>query len=255
MTAEWHHYHNARYKKDKIGYYHCYTQGGCPGSFIEVDELEKRVANLFKNYQFSNEFIDLVIQKVKDILNESRKNLKYQRQTIINQRKAIEKDRNKLEDLLVKGVIGRDVYQRQHQKLETQIVNLDSQLSTLENQQQIDVSLIEEVLAFSRDIYKTYLEAPSYLKKHYLRFFFEGVYIEDKKIAKVVETPLFCALRRHNHIIIKNTLLPSHEVDITPQFEAIFATFQNPSYIGELRQRWFEIKKLQQDPTMVHQAI
>lgn len=45
----------------------------------------------------------------------------------------------------------------------------------------------------------------------------------------------------------KKNLLPNHEVDITPQFEAIFTTFQNPSYIGELRQRWFEIKKLRQE--------
>lgn len=216
VTAEWHKYHNDKYKKDKIGYYHCYTQGGCPGSFIEVDDLEKKVANLFKNYQFSQEFIDLVIQKVKDVLNESRKNLKVERQALLNSRRAVEKDRNKLEDLLVQGVIGRDVYQRQHKKLEEQIANFDSQLSTLENQQRLDVDLIEEVLAFTRDIYKTYVEAPPYLKKHYLRFVFEGIYIQDKKIVKVVETPIFLALRRQNFCIIRNGLLPREDSNLEP---------------------------------------
>lgn len=216
VTAEWHRYHNDRYKKDKIGYYHCYAQGGCPGSFIEVEELEKKIANLFKNYQLSQEFIDLVIQKVKDVLNESRKTLKTQRQAIMNSRSAIEKDRNKLEDLLVQGVIGRDVYQRQHIKLEEQISNFDSQLSSLENQQRLDISLIEEVLAFTRDIYKTYLEAPPYLKRHYLRLVFEGIYIQDKKIVKVVETPIFLALRKHNYVRSKNILLPGQDSNLRP---------------------------------------
>jgi len=31
-----------------------------------------------------------------------------------------------------------------------------------------------------------------------------------------------------------------------PGFEAIFAAFENVSYIGELRQRWVEVKKLQE---------
>lgn len=40
-------------------------------------------------------------------------------------------------------------------------------------------------------------------------------------------------------------LLPSPEIIITPDFNSITQTFQNISHIGELRQRWLEIKKLQ----------
>ncbi|MCR4263317.1 MAG: hypothetical protein NUV98_01185 [Candidatus Roizmanbacteria bacterium] len=31
---------------------------------------------------------------------------------------------------------------------------------------------------------------------------------------------------------------------ILPGFEAIFKAFENVGYVGELRQRWYEIKKL-----------
>ncbi|MGA3291622.1 MAG: recombinase family protein [Candidatus Microgenomates bacterium] len=207
LTAEWHYYHNDKFKKPKIGYYHCYAQGGCPTSFIEVPKLERKVSNLLKNYQFSEKFIDLVVQKAKDNLNESRKSLKFKRQGIINKRRAVEKSRNNLEDLLTDKTIDRDVYSRQHSKLEAEILDYDNQLSKLDSQQSVDVGLIEEVLFFSRNIYKTYMEAPTYLKKHYLRFFFETIYVKNKQISKVVETPIFAALRRQNYIIIKLALL------------------------------------------------
>lgn len=207
FTAEWHFYHNERFKKDKIGYYHCHFQGGCPGSYISVDDLEQKVANLFKKFQFSQEFIDLVTQKVKEHFDNGRDVLKTERQVIVNKRKVIEQTRNKLEDLLVEGTIGRDIFKRQHAKLQDQIEELDIKLGEIESRRNLDISLLEEVLALTRNIYKTYKEAPPYLKKHYLRFFFEAIYIKDKKISKVVETPVFATLRRQNNLIIRRNLL------------------------------------------------
>ncbi|MBI2600495.1 recombinase family protein [Candidatus Daviesbacteria bacterium] len=216
FTAEWHYYHHDHYKKQKIGYYHCHFQGGCSGSYIEVNELEKRVANLFKNYQFDQEFIDLVRQKVRDYLNDGRKTLESQRQAIINRRKVVEDKRNNLEDLLVAGTVERETYQRQHIKLHGGIEVLDNELAELEHQRSIDVTLIDEILALSRDIYKTYSTAPTFLKRHYLRFFFEAVYVDEKRITKVVETPLFATLRRQHHIIIRTNWLPREDSNLQP---------------------------------------
>ena len=39
-------------------------------------------------------------------------------------------------------------------------------------------------------------------------------------------------------------MLPEPYVIIQQEFEAIMKVFENASYIGELRQRWVEIKKL-----------
>jgi len=39
-------------------------------------------------------------------------------------------------------------------------------------------------------------------------------------------------------------VLPEPRLSIQPSFEAIIEVFENVSYIGELRQRWVEIKKL-----------
>ena len=43
---------------------------------------------------------------------------------------------------------------------------------------------------------------------------------------------------------LRQIQLPAPKDSILPGFEAIFAAFENVGYIGELRQRWYEIKKL-----------
>ena len=45
-------------------------------------------------------------------------------------------------------------------------------------------------------------------------------------------------------------MLPESKDSILPGFEAIFAAFENVGYIGELRQRWYEIKKLLRAPQL-----
>ena len=48
-------------------------------------------------------------------------------------------------------------------------------------------------------------------------------------------------------------MFPEPWTNITLDFEAIIKAFQDIRYIGELRQRWNEIKKLQQ--TYSHSVI
>ena len=67
----------------------------------------------------------------------------------------------------------------------------------------IDINLIEEVLAFTRDIYKTYREVPLFLKRHYLRFFFEKIMVKNGKIFETKPTPIFAVLLDNQQVIIR----------------------------------------------------
>jgi len=53
-----------------------------------------------------------------------------------------------------------------------------------------------------------YLDVPPNLKRCYLKFFFEAIYVEGKKISEVVETLIFTTLRRQHHIITRSNWLP-----------------------------------------------
>ena len=47
-------------------------------------------------------------------------------------------------------------------KLYIEIYKLNNQIQELENKSNIDINLIEEVLSFTKNIYKTYKEAPKF---------------------------------------------------------------------------------------------
>jgi len=206
LTAEWHYGLNSK-ARDKISYTHCTHVGGCKSSYIETWKLENKVAKLFKKFEFSPEFVELVRQGVKDHFDNNRHGIQGQKQSLINQRKALEEKRSKLEDLLVEGIIDRDTFKRKHSDFQSQIMQIDKLSLGLEGTHQIDVNLVDEVLALTRNIYQTYCDAPGYLKRHYLRFFFEKIYFNNGKIVKVTETPIFSTLKQAQEVLIMKTRL------------------------------------------------
>lgn len=210
-TAEWH-VNEKKFKSrgGKIGYYHCQKRGknNCPAPYVEVDELEKQVSKEFKNMQFSESFINMVLQKAREHVDNNRKIATSRRQSMINQRTSYELRRNKLEDALLDNIIGRETYIRKHSEIQNKIRLIDIQISEIENSCNFDMKLVEEVLAFTRDIYSTYQMAPPHLKKHYLRFFYQRFEVRNKKIVKVIPTPIFSVLQANHGVIIKSSLLP-----------------------------------------------
>lgn len=203
-TAEPHPNHSVN-KPSEIHYYHCQKRdrNGCPAPYVEMSDIESLVEQEFKRMEFSEDFINAVIQKTKDVLEKNRKTASSIGQGVINQKNALEARRNKLEDALLDGTIDRNTFKRLHNESQQQIINLDNQILELDNKGKIDIDLIEEVLAFTRNIHQAYIEAPKFLKRHYLRFFFEQIVVKNKKIYKVVPTPIFKILKSRHEIIIR----------------------------------------------------
>jgi len=154
--------------------------------------------------QFSKKFIETVIKKTKEILENNRQDLNSQRMGLLNKKTALEGKRNKLEDSLLDETIGREAFKRMHARIQDKIYKLNERIQDLESKSDIDINLIEEVLSFTKNIYKTYKEAPKFLKRHYLRFFFEKIFVKNKKISKIQPTPIFLILRENHQVIIRN---------------------------------------------------
>src|SRR5258708_4065940 len=176
--------------------------------------------------------------------------LKHKSRVYLTKKTVLETKRNKLEDAVIDGTIDREAYQRKHTEINDKISNLNNLIQEIENNANLNINLIEEVLAFTRNIHTTYLHAPQFLKRHYLRFFFEKLVVKDRMIVKIVYTPIFSVLQENHAVILTKTQLPEPWTNISIDFEAIIKAFQDLLYIGELRQRWNEIKKLQHSPAL-----
>ena len=209
-TAEYHYNeHKLKARGGKISYYHCQKLGrnGCPSPYVETNKLEQLAAQQLKKVQFTDEFKEVVVRKTKEKLESYRSLSAQQKQAITNQKVALELKRNRLEDELLESTIDRETFKRKHGEIQDKILNLNSQMQEVDSQIGVDVSLIEEVLSFTRDVHRTYTEAPDFLKKHYLRFFFEKLMVKDKKVQNIVPTPIFATLLENKQVILTSTLL------------------------------------------------
>ncbi len=194
----------------KIGYYHCQKRysPGCKQKYVQAKDLEEQIENIIKKLEFTEEFITQVQEQAQRFLNTGKKETRGIRQTLLNQRTALELKRNKLEDLLIDESIDRDTYKRKHAETTQQIANLQTQTEEVEEERKLDIPLIDETLFLSRDIYKTYKSAADPLKRHYLRFFYERFVIDNKVIVEAKPTPIFEALLAAKMVRLIKTQLP-----------------------------------------------
>ncbi|HEX9817947.1 MAG TPA: hypothetical protein VGA89_03620, partial [Patescibacteria group bacterium] len=199
-----------KHRGGKIGYYHCPKLGrnGCPAPYVELDELENQMQELFNRIEFNEEFVQAVSTQARNYLNNSRDQASSDMQGCVNQKTALETRRNKLEDALLDGTIERDVFKRKHEDIQAQLNLIQERMEEVENRSRIDLNIIDEILAFTRNVGGAYEDAEFYLKRHYLRFFFDKVMIKKSLIEEVKYPPIIASLQALSVVIIRNEMLP-----------------------------------------------
>lgn len=195
-------------KKDSVTYYRCTNNdGGCPRSYIDAEKLEDMVAYEIKKYEFKQEFVDLIQQKIKENFDQTKQSTRSKIQALINVKSAIEKNQSKLIDAYMDGVIDKDGLKIKQEEYKVELAKANTELADLNSQLNVDTTAIEEVIGLTRNIYRSYMEAPDFIKRHYLRIFFERFYVRDQKIVKIVANPIFEELLKQQVVLIRHNWL------------------------------------------------
>jgi site-specific DNA recombinase len=230
--------YTAEKHRKKRDYYHCATMRGHSnqGQNVEISELESQIEQEFKNIQFSEDFILLVLKRLKDLYLLQHETIAKKTQILYNQKKAVEVKRDKVEEKLLAGVISDDDFARLRTKFRAELDGIQNQIDELNSQKEYDVDVIQEVVKLTRNIYRTYQTAPYELKRQYLGLFWERFLVQDRMIVKAVPTKLITALLKEQKVIIESNWLP------TPT--AIIPILEDYGYIASLREQLRLIKQL-----------
>ena len=194
-TAEWH-------LNKKLAYYHCTNRFGC-GKYIETNKLEDKIAEKFKDLEFNDNFVEQVIEKAKSIFYKRRREYEAKKQALTNQKTAYEAKLRVAENKLFSGVISDEDFTRIRGEANTEINNIDDRLAELETRKNTQTDVAQEIIRFTKNIFKTYSSASPTLKRHYLNFFWERFEVADGVIIKSIPTLLFRELLRLEQVFIK----------------------------------------------------
>ena len=186
-TAEWH-------TAKGVAYYHCTNpKGGC-GRFSRHLPLEKQIGDKFKELEFQPDFIDRVFEKVRGYFVERRDKYNARKQSLVNQRTAVEAKLRTLENKLIEGVLTNNDFTRRRSEFSDAIALIDHNLHELEQEQKTSTDIAQEILFFMKDIYGAYEQASPNLKRLFLAFFWERFDVADTVIIKSTLGPLFDAI-------------------------------------------------------------
>ena len=134
--------------------------------------------------------------------------VKTAKKTLYNRRDGIEMKREKLEAQLMEGNVGGEAFKRINAKLDTELLAIQKELTEQDKVRMIDISVIDEVLSLTQDIVKTYDKADTDHKRAYLHFFFQKIWVQNKKIMEVEYTPALQVLNEAKLGILSADWLP-----------------------------------------------
>lgn len=212
--------HNARLcgdwsRKKSKAYYHGSVLKGCR-DYTPLGDLESQVVEELGKIQFTEEFTQMIIDKAKDLVNRSKEAKQTDIQAVQNAIKAIEIKRDILVNALLEKTVDSETFKKKHNELTIELQNRDSELATIENQGGFDVDATIAILDLVNNIKETFTKANFEAKRHYLSIFFERIEVRDKKIAKVIYTPLFQSLIEAKTVRITPNLLPREDSNLQP---------------------------------------
>lgn len=211
-TAEWH-VDEKKYvhRGGRIGYYHCSGIGRvnkCPTSYVEIEDLEKQVEKEVEKLEFSQEFIDAVKRNIRKVYENTNDRVKISKKAAYNRRDAIEIKRERLEEELLEGTIARDRFMVLSAKIESEMTDILKELADIRKVRTIDVKIVDDVLALTRDVATTYKEGDTDARRAYLNFFFSKILIENKKVVNTQYQPAIDVLNKAKLGILTTNGLP-----------------------------------------------
>lgn len=227
FVAEYH--YNPKYKAGggKLAMYHCSQtgkRGKCHSRSLSLTNLEDQVQQEVNKLAFKAEFIEAVKKQVQTTYQETIDRVKLSRKAANNRKDAIDMKRERIEHDYVNGKLTADQYQQFNAKLDAEMLNVQKELADIEKTKTIDVSVISEVLELSRNIAQSYAKADTDRKRTYLHFFFQKMWVKDRKIVEVEYTPAIQVLQDTNSVILSANWLPNRLLDPTI---AIFKNISN----------------------------
>ena len=134
---------------------------------------------------------------------KARADYERKRQSLINQRTAYEAKRKVNENKLLSQVLTDEEFTRIKDEINHELGRINEQLVELEAERGENVDIAQEVLLFTKDIYKAYQKGSYLLKRHYLSFFWEKFEAQDGIIIKSIPSPLFRELSALNQVMYK----------------------------------------------------
>jgi len=189
-------------------YYHCPLNRqphSNAGQNVLVGELDAQVGRLLRSVSLTPETADKVIRRAREIVAETHEEVNTNRRELLAQRAVLENRRERLETMYLDGATTEDTYRRQSGQIAESLDKIGLEIARLELGRDGNIKVFEQMMRLAVNAEAAYDAAPMPLKRTYLKLFFEGIVVQDRKIVSARLTLAFEALL-NNHPVYSDGL-------------------------------------------------
>jgi len=222
-------------------YYHC-TQyrGKHGGKWITEEDITEQVGSVFKKMQLSEEVVNKIVDSLKSSHEGKSDFREEQNKKLVEERELYSKRSEKIYMDHLDGRITDEEYDRYYQLFRSQIADIDGRIAMLQDAEDNYYITAKYVLELSNRAYDLFKNSEVEQKRQLMKLVLLNMVLDGKKVRFQVQKPFNTILNYSD----SKLMLREPWINITVDFNAIIQAFQDLRYIGELRQRWDEIKKL-----------
>ncbi len=203
-------------RKKTKAYYHGQSSKDCR-HYIPVAEMEAKVVDELRKIKFSDEYIQIIIDKAKSLINLTKEEKDTKIKGVQNRLMAIEEKKDKLLDQFLDGVVDKKTYEKKNPEYELTVEMLENEISSIKNSDHFNIDAVLEILNLTKDVAGTFERAHFEAKRYYLSLFFNQININDKgEIVEVKYTEIFENLIKADCVRVTSNLLPREDSDLEP---------------------------------------
>lgn len=143
-------------RRKRKRYYHCASLARCREGYIPEGTIEEQVADRVQCIQLTDEFIERVVEKVREVF--ARRMALHERQigVLLRRRTLTEQKRDATEQKLVAGILSDEAFRRLMTTITAELDEVSRALDELEATRRLDTDALREVLVLAQDIPKAY---------------------------------------------------------------------------------------------------
>ena len=218
-TAEYHYRECYKSCGGKLGMYHCSQtgkRGGCPSHAILLTDIEGQVRSEVSKLKFTDEFVKAVETNVTRVYKESVDRIKHAKKALENKRDAIDQKRIKIEKDYFANLLSPEQLNKFNLQLDAEALAIQKELAEQDKVNVIDTKVINDVIELTRNIVKTYEKSDTDHQRAYLHFFFQKIWMQNKKIVEIEYTPALQVLNEAKLGILSSNWLLGHDSNVQP---------------------------------------
>ncbi len=235
--------------KDRYVYYHCTNyhkkHSKSDIEWLREEEITRQFAQLLKRIQIPEEVLSEITESLKSV-HKGKSEFREEQFTKLTQEKNkyAKRIENMYKDKL-DGCITSDEYDKLYKEFRAKIDETDTRLSNLQKAEDDYYLTTGYLLELANKASELFESSEIEEKRQLLKLIVQNPTLDGRIVRYDVLKPFDTILKYADNKL----WLPKPSIIIAlnqAQFEIIIKGFQNLSYIGELRQRWNEIRKIQQ---------